>query len=95
MRLQRRRETHGSVNQAGTLPAPFPVGRSPQWLGSKCWSQRLPRFPSKPQLGGWSWGRGSRVWRITQQIQTSEDSTITETGPGGHTSSILIPAQYV
>lgn len=49
MHLQRRRETHGSVNQVGTLPAPFPIGRSPRWLGNKCQSQRLPRFPSQPQ----------------------------------------------
>lgn len=59
MRLQRRRETHGSVNQAGTLPAPFPVGWRPRWLGSERRSQRLPRSPSESGRVG-----GAGVWAV-------------------------------
>lgn len=67
MRLQRRRETHGSVNQAGTLPAPFPVGRSPSRLGSERPGQRLPHLPSEPSpssVGGagvWAAGPGESL----------------------------------
>ena len=69
MRLQGCRETHGSVNQAGTLPAPFPVGRSPRRLGSKCYSQWPPRFPSESGrvsgAGVWAAGPGGSLNRYT------------------------------
>lgn len=67
MHLQRCRETHGSVNQAGTLPAPLPVGRSPRRLGSKCYSQWPPRFPSESGrvsgAGVWAAGPGGSLNR--------------------------------
>ena len=59
MCLQKRGETHGSVNQAGTLPAPFPVGRRPRWLGSEGHSQRLPCAPSESSRVG-----GAGVWAV-------------------------------
>lgn len=82
MHLQSRGETHGSVNQAGTLPAPFPVGWRPRWLGSECRSQRLPRSPSpyRPagsvELGSGQWGQ---TVSIPRQIHSSSRVQVTVT----------------
>ena len=81
MHLQSRGETHGSVNQAGTLPAPFPVGWRPRWLGSECRSQRLPRSPSpyRPagsvELGSGQWGQ---TVSIPRQIHSSSRVQVTD-----------------
>lgn len=79
MLLQRRRETHGSVNQAGTLPAPFPVGQSPRWLGSQCRSQRLPRSPSKSSRVG-----GAGVWAAGPGGSLSGEGVIRAQVPDNH-----------
>lgn len=62
MHLQRHGEPHGSVNQAGTLPTPFPVGHCPQKLGSQGCSQRLPGFQCKTRQGQGSQGPCNRTF---------------------------------
>lgn len=95
MHLQRRRETHGSVNQAGTLPAPFPIGRRPRRPGNKCQSQRLPRFPSQLQRAQGSQGQGSRGpgGRACRTTRWEQSQGGWRNRPAGHSQTVkLMPA---
>lgn len=90
MHLQRRRETHGSVNQAGTLPAPFPIGRSPRWLAG----QQVPE-PAATSLSLPAPAAGS-AHRITRWVGASGASEVGGTGLAGHSQTVkLTSARYI
>lgn len=59
MQLQSRGETHGSVNQAGTLPAHFLLaGGHTGWAASAA-ASGYSSLSLRVQQGRWSWGLGS------------------------------------
>lgn len=89
MHLQRHGEPHGSVNQAGTLPTPFPVGHCPQKLGSQGCSQHLPGFPCKAQQGQRRQGLCNRTFLEDQAEGTNSANrgTVLVVRPGSHVHS--------